>query len=105
MIAHIFPKWEPESTNLKNPEDFTVKSKVIVLLLLGLVTALSACQGNQETPTETTTPATEATPAETTAPVPDATPTGTTSPSPDTTPTGTTSPSPDATESPSPSPS
>lgn len=93
MIAHIFPKSEPESKNLENPEDFTVKSKVIVLLLLGLVTALSACQGGEETPTESTTPATEATPTETITPIPDATP------------TGTTSPSPDATESPSPSPS
>lgn len=61
-----------------------MKSKIFVLVLLGLVTTLAACQPAEETPTDTTTPAgtisPAETPAETTTPV--ETPAGAGTPSP-----------------------
>ena len=68
-----------------------MKLKVIVLVLLGLVTTLAACeQGGEETPTETTSPTETVSPAETPTetttpaetPATDATPVETPTPSP-----------------------
>lgn len=42
-----------------------MKSKILVLVLLGLVTTLAACEPKEETPTDTTSPAGTISPAET----------------------------------------
>lgn len=42
-----------------------MKSKVFVLVLLGLVTTLAACKPKEETPTDTASPAVTTSPAET----------------------------------------
>ncbi len=77
-----------------NVRMFTVKSKIFVLVLLGLVTTLAACQPKEETPTDTTTPAGTISPAETPAETttPAETPATTTTPA--ETPAGTGTPSP-----------
>jgi cytoskeletal protein RodZ len=82
-----------------NVRVFTVKLKVVVLLLVGLMTGLAACQGGQETPTET--PAdTTTTPADTTtSPSPELSPAE--SPSPEESPEESPSPEDSPTESPS----
>jgi hypothetical protein len=65
-----------------NVRMFTVKSKVFVLVLLGLVTTLAACQPKEETPTDTNSPAGTISPAETPAEIttPVETPATTTTP-------------------------
>ena len=71
-----------------------MKSKIFVLVLLGLVTTLAACQPREETPTDATSPAGTIspveTPVETTTPV--ETPATTTTPG--ETPAGAGTPSP-----------
>jgi len=60
-----------------NVRVFTVKQKVVVLLLVGLMTGLAACQPGGETPADTTT-----TPADTTtSPSPELSPSPEESPS------------------------
>ena len=61
---------------------FTVKSKVFVLVLLGLVTTLVACKPKEETPTDTASPAATTSPADTPAATttPAETPAATTTP-------------------------